>query len=53
LTVEDVKTGKTQQMEADIILVSTGRRPFTSGLGLENLGIELDKLGRIPINEHF
>ncbi|MBZ0128376.1 MAG: FAD-dependent oxidoreductase, partial [Rhodobacteraceae bacterium] len=29
-----------------------GRRPFTVGLGLENLGVELDKAGRVLIDEH-
>jgi dihydrolipoamide dehydrogenase len=34
-------------------LVATGRRPYTAGLGLEALGIQLDKLGRIEVDEHF
>jgi dihydrolipoamide dehydrogenase len=33
-------------MEFDVVLVSTGRRPFTEGLGLEEMGIELDPMGR-------
>ena len=40
-------------MNADIVLVATGRRAFTSGLGLENIGITTDKLGRIPIDQHL
>jgi len=34
-------------------LVATGRRPYTEGLGLENLGIQTDKLGRIDVDSHF
>jgi dihydrolipoamide dehydrogenase len=35
------------------VLVATGRRPFTSKLGLEKAGIQVDKFGRIPINKRF
>lgn len=38
-------------LEADIMMVSIGRKPFTEGLGLENVGIETDKRGRIPVNK--
>jgi len=34
-------------------LVATGRRPYTDGLGLELLGIQTDKLGRIEVDECF
>ena len=37
----------------DRVLVSVGRRPNTEGLGLENLGIETDRRGCIPVNDHF
>ncbi|MBY0588492.1 dihydrolipoyl dehydrogenase [bacterium] len=40
-------------MSADRVLVSVGRTPNTEGLGLEVIGIETDKRGRIPTNEHF
>ena len=40
-------------MAADVVLVATGRRPFTHSLGLENIGITLDRLGRIPIDQHL
>lgn len=42
-----------QNLSANTVLVSVGRRPFTKGLKLENAGIELDKKGLIPINERF
>jgi dihydrolipoamide dehydrogenase len=42
------RDGKELTFEADKILVAVGRRPFASGLGLESVGIELDRGGRIP-----
>ena len=36
----------------DVVLVATGRRPYTEGLGLENLGIQTDRLGRIQVDSH-
>lgn len=44
---------KKDSLTADVVLVSTGRRPYTHNLGLENIGIETDKFGRIPINDHL
>jgi dihydrolipoamide dehydrogenase len=35
------------------VLVATGRRPYTNGLGLEELGIQTDRLGRIQVDKHF
>jgi glutathione reductase (NADPH) len=37
-------------IEADQVLVATGRRPNTKGLGLEKVGIELDRVGAIPVD---
>jgi len=39
--------GKPKEIEADIVLVCIGRRPYTEGLGLENIGIETNR-GKIP-----
>ena len=36
----------------DYVLVCVGRRPYTEGLGLAALGVESDKAGRVPIDEH-
>ena len=49
LTVEPSAGGEPSIIEADVVLVSTGRRPFTKNLGLEELGIEVDKAGRIVV----
>lgn len=51
--VEDLKSGKKEKIDCDVILVSTGRRPYTDGLGLEDVGIEKDEKGRVKINNHF
>ena len=52
VTAED-KSGKEIKLKADYTLVSIGRRPNTDGLGVENIGLELDKQGRVEINERF
>lgn len=41
------------QLECDVLLVSVGRRPYTNNLGLEEMGIERDQRGRIPVNSVF
>ena len=38
------------QLEADVLLVCVGRRPYTLNLGLEEMGIARDDRGRIPVN---
>lgn len=53
LTTEPSKGGDAKEEKYDIVLVATGRRPYTNGLGLEDLGIQTDKLGRIEVDEHF
>ncbi|MDB2439762.1 dihydrolipoyl dehydrogenase [Hellea sp.] len=44
--------GKEKDIEADVVLVCIGRRPFTKDLGLEAVGIETDKRGFI-LTDHF
>jgi dihydrolipoamide dehydrogenase len=51
LKAED-KAGKTVELKGDYCLVSIGRRPFTDGLGLDKVGIDLDR-GRIPVDDHL
>jgi dihydrolipoamide dehydrogenase len=53
VSVESVKDGAKEDIECDVLLVCVGRRPFTQGLGLENVGIALDDRGRIPVNSHL
>lgn len=40
-------------VECDRVLVCVGRRPYTENLGLDTVGIEVDRRGRIPVDEHF
>ncbi len=53
VTFEPVKGGEAQTLEADIVLVATGRKPYTTGLGLEEAGVVLDNRGRVEIDGHF
>jgi len=50
IVVEDIKAGKKKELEADIVLVSTGRKPYTEELHPEKAGVKLDKYGRVEIN---
>ena len=45
-----VHAGEGDPIPADVVLVATGRRPKTDGLGLENAGITLGKGGEIPVD---
>jgi dihydrolipoamide dehydrogenase len=41
------------EVEADVVLVATGRKPYTAGLGLEALGVELHPRGQIRTDAHW
>ena len=43
--------GKLDPLPADVVLIATGRRPKTEGLGLEAAGIALGPKGEIPVDE--
>lgn len=43
---------ETIELQADRVLVAAGRRPYTEGLGLENIGVKVEG-GRIQVDEHF
>lgn len=53
VTFEPVKGGETEKIEADVVLVATGRRPYTEGLGLQEAGVALDERGRVEIDDHW
>ena len=53
VTFQPVKGGDSETIKADAVLVSTGRKPFTDGLGLEQAGVTLDERGRIATDGHF
>lgn len=53
LEVDAAKGGKPETLDADVVLVAIGRRPYTEGLGLENAGIEKDERGRVVIDQEY
>ena len=53
LTLESAKTGDSETLDADVVLVSIGRRPYTQGLGLEALGVAMDPRGFIQVDADF
>ena len=53
LTVEPAKGGAAETIEADCVLVAIGRRPNVAGLGLENIGLELNARGQIETGHDF
>ena len=45
--------GELVEVKGDYCLVAVGRKPYTNGLGLENIGIATDKAGKIEVNEQL
>ena len=53
LTYKLRKNDEERTLAADTVLVATGRRPFTAGLGLEALGVTMTPRGQIATDAHF
>lgn len=53
VTFEPVKGGDADVIEADVVLISTGRKPYTDALGLKEAGVVVDDRGRVAINDHW
>jgi dihydrolipoamide dehydrogenase len=51
--VEGATNGDKQTLDADIVLVAIGRRPYTDGLGLGELGVKRDPRGRVITDAEF
>lgn len=51
--VEPAAGGAQSTIDADVMLVSIGRKPYTDNLGLDAAGVALDKRGRVITNAHF
>ncbi|KAK9448131.1 uncharacterized protein V1518DRAFT_438619 [Limtongia smithiae] len=51
--VDAAKGGKEETLDADVVLVAVGRRPYTAGLGLENIDVDVDERGRIVIDQEY
>jgi dihydrolipoamide dehydrogenase len=53
LTLEAAAGGAAETLEADVVLVAVGRKPYVDGLGLDKAGVKLDSRGRIETDAHF
>jgi dihydrolipoamide dehydrogenase len=53
VTVEPAKGGTAELVEVDVVLVAIGRVPYTERLGLKELGVKLDKRGRVIVDHHY
>lgn len=53
VSMEGREGGSLPDLQGDVVLVATGRKAYTEGLGLEGLGIERDKLGRVEVDGHL
>jgi dihydrolipoamide dehydrogenase len=51
-TIEPAAGGEAKTLDADVVLVSVGRRPFTEGLGLEAAGVKTER-GQVVVDAHF
>ncbi len=53
VTVDSTEGGVASELEADVALVAVSRRPYTQGLGLEELGVKTDGRGAIQVDERY
>lgn len=53
VSFEPVKGGDAETIEADVVLVATGRRPYSDALGLAEAGVALDERGRVKVDHHL
>lgn len=53
VTYEALADGKAQNMKAEVVLVATGRKAFSVGVGCEEVGVQKDPQGRIIIDKHY
>ncbi|WP_420005167.1 dihydrolipoyl dehydrogenase [Arenibacterium sp. LLYu02] len=53
VSYEPKKGGDAQTLEADVVLVATGRKPYSEGLGLDALGVKMTERGQIATDGHW
>lgn len=53
VTFEPVKGGAAETIDADVVLIATGRRAFSDNLGLKEAGVEVDERGRVKTDGHL
>jgi dihydrolipoamide dehydrogenase len=51
--IEPATGGAAETVDADVVLISVGRVPYTEGLGLEDAGVAMDNKGRVIVDERF
>mgnify|MGYP003320995804 FL=1 len=51
--IETANKDSKNNIEADVVLISVGRKPYTEKLNLEKIGVNLDKKGKITVNKNF
>lgn len=53
VVIEPASGGVPETLNTEIVLMAVGRKSYTDGLGLDNVGVERDERGRIKTNGHF
>lgn len=53
IQIESAKGGNSETITSNVLLVSVGRRPYTEGLGLSEVGVQLDDRNRVKVNSRF
>lgn len=53
VSFEPAAGGEAETLTADVVLVAVGRKPYTDGLGLDEIGVKRDNRGRVEIDGHY
>jgi dihydrolipoamide dehydrogenase len=53
VSFEPAAGGDAETLKADVVLVAVGRKPYTDGLGLDEIGVKRDNRGRVEIDGHY
>lgn len=53
VSVEPANGGDEEQLDADVVIMAIGRKPYTEGLGLETIGVGVNQRGVIDTTDHF
>ena len=53
VTYSNQRDGKKEVLESDVVLIATGRKPYTAGLGLEDLSIATSEMGKVLVDSNW